>query len=78
VAASDPSAAERLVRKLVSLAESLDRLPNRGRRVPELPDGPLRELVHGKYRIVYRATSSAVEIPTVFEGHRRFPAEDVP
>jgi toxin ParE1/3/4 len=48
-----------------------------GRWVPELPESKLRELIEGNYRIVYRVRGKTVQILTVFEGHRRFPASDV-
>jgi plasmid stabilization system protein ParE len=44
--------------------------PEQGRRLPELPESGLRELIVGNYRIAYRRTSNAVEVLTVFEGHR--------
>ena len=78
VARFDPAAAHRLVGSLVALGESLRRLPRRGHHLPELPDGDLRELIHGNYRIVYRVTAAAVEVLTVFEGHRPLPDEDIP
>jgi hypothetical protein len=45
-----------------------------GRTVPELPGIDLREIIEGRYRIVYRVQGKRVEIVTVFEGHRQFPA----
>lgn len=77
VAADSPMAAQRLVARLVRRANTLTRSPNLGRRVPELPGSDLRELIEGSYRIVYRVRPPWVEIPTVFEGHRRFPLADV-
>lgn len=76
VAAHSPVAAERLVERLIRAAQSLATLSNRGRPVPERPGGGLRELIVGKFRVVYRVRSERVEILTVFEGHRSFP-EDV-
>jgi len=35
----------------------------------------IREVVEAPFRVVYRITGRYVEIITVFEGHRRFPAE---
>ena len=70
VARDDPKAAARLVDKLIDRADALAENPERGRRLPELPESGLRELIVGNYRIVYRRTSKAVEVLTVFEGHR--------
>jgi plasmid stabilization system protein ParE len=78
VAADDPAAALALVVRLIERGESLAEFPRRGRRVPELPESGLRELVAGNYRLVYRARAGRVEILTVFEGHRLPPWEDLP
>jgi plasmid stabilization system protein ParE len=77
VGKDDPAAARRLAIELVALGDSLRTLPRRGRRVPELPDRELRELILGNYRLVYRVRGSAVEILTVFEAHRLPPAADL-
>jgi plasmid stabilization system protein ParE len=76
VAMDGPAAARRLATELVALGESL-RTPHRGRRVPELPDPELREVILRNYRLVYRVQGSAVEILTVFEAHRLIPSEDL-
>jgi plasmid stabilization system protein ParE len=70
VAEDDPVAAVELVDRLIARTDVLRDYPLAGRRVPELPKGSLRELVEGSYRIVYRVQSEAVEILSVFEGHR--------
>ena len=70
VARDNPAAATRLVDKLVARGDALGRYPDRGRKLPELPESGLRELVVNNYRIVYRRTSTMIEVLTVFEGHR--------
>jgi plasmid stabilization system protein ParE len=75
--AEDFATAERLVSSLIERGESLGRLPERGRRVPELPESDLRELVASNYRMVYRIRDNKVQILSVFEGHRRFPADSL-
>ena len=70
IARDDPRAASRFVDKLIDRGEGLAKLPERGRRLPELPKSGLRELIVGNYRLVYRRTPEAVEVLTVFEGHR--------
>ena len=69
MALDSPSAAARLVDRLVERAAMLDRFPALGRAVPELPRAGLRELVEGTYRLVYRERDGVIEIVTVFEGH---------
>jgi len=78
VARDDPRAAARLVDKLIDRGEALAEHPDRGRRLLELPESGLRELVVDNYRIVYRRTSKAVEVLTVFEGHRLLRPDELP
>ena len=51
--------------------------PRMGRTVPEIANPNLRELLFRNYRIVYRLTESALEILTVFEGHRLFRIDEI-
>ena len=69
VARDDPRAAARLVDRLVDRGDVLAEHSERGRRLPELPESGLRELIVGIYRLVYRRKPEAVEVLTVFEGH---------
>jgi toxin ParE1/3/4 len=77
VARDDPTAAARLVDRLIVRGEALARYPDRGRRLPELPESGLRELIVGNYRLVYRRTSDRVDVLTVIEGHRQPPVDDL-
>jgi addiction module RelE/StbE family toxin len=70
VARDDPRAASRLVDKLIDRGDALAEQPERGRRLADLPHSGLRELIVDNYRLVYRRTPKAVEVLTVFEGHR--------
>jgi plasmid stabilization system protein ParE len=70
VAADDPVAAVGIVDRLVECGGRLSHLPQRGRRVPELPDSGLRQVVEGNYRLIYRVRQKDVQVLTVFEGHR--------
>jgi toxin ParE1/3/4 len=61
----------RFVDALIDHAESiLVENPRSGRTVPEIGNTDIRELIYRGYRIVYRLKSEALEILTVFEGHR--------
>lgn len=77
VALDNPKAAARLVGRLIDRADILADQPSLDRALPELPGSGLRELVERNYRIVYRLGAARVEILTVFEGHRRLPADDL-
>ncbi len=72
ISADDPRAARRFAETLRRKAESACRLPKRGRMVPELGRRDVRELIEGNYRIVYRILDDAVDILTLFEGHKPF------
>jgi plasmid stabilization system protein ParE len=71
-----PAWADLTVRRLVAAVERLREFPDSGRMVPERQPPDLREIVSGKYRIVYRRKPDLVEIATVFRGSREFPEID--
>jgi addiction module RelE/StbE family toxin len=74
---ANPVAAERLVRRLVERGDGLSKFPEMGRSVPELSGTGIREIIEGRYRIVYRIQAKVIQVLTVFEGHRQFPTDDV-
>ena len=77
VGRANPTAAERLIHRIVERGDGLSKFPEMGRTVPELPGTGIREIIEGHYRIVYRIQAKVVQVLTVFEGHRQFPLEDV-
>ena len=77
IAQSNPAAAERLIRRIVERGGGLTKFPEMGRTVPELPGTGVREIIEGRYRIVYRIRAKGIQVLTVFEGHRQFPTGDV-
>ena len=77
IAQSNPAAAERLIRRIVERGGGLTKFPEMGRTVPELPGTGVREMIEGRYRIVYRIRAKSIQVLTVFEGHRQFPTGDV-
>lgn len=63
--------AVRFVDALIGHTESiLADNPRSGRKVPEIGNPDMRELIYRGYRIVYRLHDDHIEILTVFEGHR--------
>ena len=78
VAREDPRAAASLVDKLINRGDALTEHPERGRRLPELPESGLREFTVDNYRLVYRRTPKVVEVLTVFEGHRLLRSDELP
>ena len=61
----NPAAAERWVDKMFVLVEGLSDFPERGRKVPEIGDKLIREIISGNYRIIYKQENGEVLILTV-------------
>ena len=76
IARDNRIAAEKFTDKLIELAESLTKNPERGRIVPEFSLPQIRELLYKNYRIVYIIKKSRIEILTVFEGHQLLKKEE--
>ena len=72
---ANPVAAEQRVRRIVERGDGLSKFPAMGRSVPELSGTGIREIIEGRYRIVYRIQAKVIQILTVFEGHRQFPTD---
>ncbi len=78
IARDNPGHADQLFDKLKARAKSLERLPERGRVVPELQAIGvrfLREQVLAPYRILCRIEGNAVHVVAVFDGRRNL--EDI-
>lgn len=68
--------AEVAVAKLIAAAERVAYFPESGRAVPEFADPLVREVISGRYRIVYRLVGAdSIHILTVHHGARSFPTE---
>ena len=79
IARDDPNAAARWVRLLVSDVERAAHMPLAGRVVPEFAERKdIRAVLRRSYRVVYRVGGDAIEVLTLFEGHRVFPDDAVP
>ena len=65
--------ADLTLRRLVASVERLQTFPDSGRMGPERRSPELREVISGKFRIVYRRKPDTIEIVTVFRGTREFP-----
>lgn len=70
IGADSPERAETFIDYLIEHAESISQNPEIGRKVPEILNPQIREVIVKKYRIVYRIKEGKVIILTVFEGHR--------
>jgi toxin ParE1/3/4 len=66
-----PSAAVQFRRKAEKVLRRLNRFPDSGRRLPEFPDLPFREIVVQPYRFFYRVEQKTVWIVAVWHGTQR-------
>ena len=65
IARDKPNAALRWATKIQNSVENLKKFPMLGRQVPETKRPEIRELIVGKYRIIYRLDPDLVSIITV-------------
>ena len=70
--------AEKWVGQIFDYVRRLERFPESGRYVPELPDRKdIRELVFKNYRIIYKTEKSTVFILTVRNYKQILPVEEI-
>ena len=64
-----------MARRIRTAVSRLGNFPQSGRVVPELPDGPYREILVGQYRVVYRHLEDrdVVLVLAVIHGSRLLP-----
>jgi plasmid stabilization system protein ParE len=65
--------ADLTAQRIMAAVERLKMFPDSGRMVPERQSPEIREVIAGRFRIVYRRNAHVVEIVTVFRGSREFP-----
>ena len=79
IAAERPDSARRWVEALFALTAGLRRHPRAGRKVPEAGRDELRQVLHGKYRVIYRIERTRLVVLTVRHCRRAWdPAEVMP
>lgn len=77
IAADRPSAAGGWVEALFAKAATLGRHARRGRKVPEPDRVEIRQVLHGKYRIIYRIDPQRVVVLTVRHSRRQWDPTEV-
>ena len=70
IALDDPLAASRYVQRVFNRVERLQTHPNSGKRPPELPRSPYREVVVPPCRVFYRIEGETVYILYVMRSER--------
>ncbi len=73
IAADSTTYADLTIQRIVASVERLRMFPDSGRMVPERQSPELREVIAGRFRVVYRRGERFVEVVTVFRGSRDVP-----
>jgi addiction module RelE/StbE family toxin len=63
--------------KILKSVKQLEFMPESGRIVPETDQTNIRELIIGKYRIIYRTSENRIDILTIRHGARLFTLADL-
>jgi toxin ParE1/3/4 len=70
ISIASPVYAEHVVDQVVRRLRQVRDFPASGRRIPEAPDSDVREVIEPPYRIVYRVSSSFVEVIAIVHGRQ--------
>ncbi|MFO8034053.1 MAG: type II toxin-antitoxin system RelE/ParE family toxin [Candidatus Bipolaricaulota bacterium] len=70
IAKDSPSYAATFVRHVRDAARSLGSMAERGRVVPEIGEPAVRELLLGRYRLIYQVTENEAYVLAVIHGAR--------
>jgi toxin ParE1/3/4 len=65
--------ADLTIARIFFAVERLLDFPESGRIVPERNDPEIREIIVGRFRVVYRFCGTAIEVATVFRTFREYP-----
>ncbi len=76
ILADRPTAARRFHSRALKTLKRLERFPESGRRIPEFPDLPYREVIVRPYRFFYRVVRDTVWVVGVWHG-AQLPTEPV-
>lgn len=73
----DTVAAKNLINRIFEKVESLNRFPERGRKVPETKRNEIREIFESEYRIIYKVETKRVVILTIRNFKQLLPKTDM-
>lgn len=73
----DPVAAKNLINRIFERVESLNRFPERGRKVPEINRDEIREVFVSEYRIIYQIEPKKISILTIKNFKQLLPKMDI-
>lgn len=78
IAQDHPQGAAEWIEEIFAVVQRLERFPESGREVPEVRRGTVREVIHGRYRIIYRVEPDRVAVLTVRHSRQLTGPEDIP
>ncbi len=68
IASDNPVAAAKIVDRILRRADQIALFPRSGRKVPEVDNDRVRELIEGNYRIVYHLVDDdTAEVVTIWD-----------
>jgi toxin ParE1/3/4 len=70
IAQTSPDYAVRIIDRLTRRSIQIANYPDSGRMVPEYGRKELREIIEGRYRIIYLVSVAEVQVLTVIHGAR--------
>lgn len=76
IAEDSPLYAKRLVDKITRRSEQIAVHPKSGRKVPEYERDDIREVLEGRYRVIYRIKPDQIDILAVIHS-ARMPSADI-
>ena len=77
IAKDKPYAAKNWITNIFLKVKSLDLSPEMGRVVPEVNNIQFREIILGKYRVIYRLENNQISILTVRHGMQLLPLDEI-
>jgi plasmid stabilization system protein ParE len=77
IAEDRPRAAEAWVEEIFASVRRLEQFPESGRMVPEVRRADVREVIQGKYRVLYRLESEQISVLTVRHSRQQTTPEDL-
>ena len=77
IAAERPGSARRWIEELFALAAGLRSHPRVGRKVPEAGRDKLRQVLYGKYRLIYRIELTRLVVLTVRHCRREWDVAEI-
>ena len=61
------------IARIFTAVERLLQFPHSGRIVPERDEPGIREIIVGRFRVVYRLQGTIIQIATIFRASQEFP-----